>query len=221
MSLRSLSLVLTLALAAGAAGGASAATAVFTDPGTLAGNQPWTYDLGQDFSVNKNVTLFSLGAFTNGGANSNVEVALFRLNDANPADGGTLITSTTVPGNTDIAGDYAFKNITPVTLLPGFYQLQSFGGGVDTNFNTGFTVNPDTNIINFNTLGGALTQGTDFYSAGGNVIATTADSHWYAAASMLAAAVPESSVWLLLMAGVGLLGGMLRFNRQSDAAAAA
>lgn len=217
MSLRALSLVGTLALAISAGGAVNAATVVFSDPGTLTGNQAWTYDLGQDFTVNKAVTVYSLGAFTNGGANSDVEVALYQLTDANPSDGGSLVTSTIVPGNSNIVGDYAFESITPVTLAPGTYQLQSYGGGGDTNFNTGFTGNPNTNIINFNDLGGALTQGTDFYSGGGSGIATTSDTHWYAAASFAASAVPETSVWLLLLTGVGVLGARLRLGRKGAA----
>lgn len=219
MRLRALSLGLTLALGVAGVAGAGP-TIVFSDPGKLTGNQAWTYDLGQDFTVNKTVTVYSLGAFTNSGANSNVEVALYQLTDSNPSDGGSLVTSSVVPGNVNVVGDYAFQSITPVTLTPGVYQLQSYGGGGDTNFNTGFTGSPDTNIINFNTLGGALTEDTDFYSSGGTAIATTSDSHWYAAASF-AAAVPETSVWLLLMMGIGLLGGSLRFNRRSGVAVAA
>lgn len=220
MSFRVLSLVGTLALALGAAEGATAATVVFSDPGSLSGNQSWTYDLGQDFTVNKAVTIYSLGAFTNNGANSNIEVALYQLTNANPAAGGSLVTSTIVPGGANVVGDYAFENITPITLAPGDYQLQSYGGGADANFNTGFTGAPDTNIIDFDTLGGALTEGTDFYSGGGTGIATTSDAHWYAAASFAASAVPETSVWLLLLTGIGVLGGTLRLSRKGATALA-
>jgi hypothetical protein len=197
---------------------ASAVTTVYSDPGTLTGNQGWIYGLGQDFTVNSAVTIKYLGAFTNQGANSNVGVALYKLVDGNPSDGGVLVASTVVGGADHIIGDYSFENIAPTTLTAGSYQLVSFGGGGDTNFNTGFTANPDTDIINFNTLGGKLTVGSDFYDFGGLGIATIADSHFYAAASI---AVPEPGTWAIMLAGLGGIGASMRMRRRMTSAVTA
>ena len=214
---------LKLALAAAAVVGLSAMSAqaaptypVYYDSSTLTGNQSWTYDLGQDFTVNHATDITSLGAFTNGGLNTGVEVALYLLNDANPSDGGTLIASTVVGSSAFVIGDYAFENITRTTLAPGFYQLQSYGTGSNTNYNT---YGGSTAGLAFNTLNGAYTQGADYYSAGGIGIATTPDSHFYGAASIGAA--PEPGVWALMIAGLAMMGGALRFRRRQAGAVAA
>jgi hypothetical protein len=207
---RTLAISLSL-IAAAALPGAALATVVITDPTPLEGNQSWTYDLGQDFQVNSSVTVDALGAFTNSSTNTApVEVALYKLTDANPADGGTLVTATVVTSGTTV-GDYLLMPITAVTLAPGYYQLQSYGGSSDFNFNSGYTVTPDTNFTAFNTLGGALTEGTDFYGPGGAQIATSSDPHFYAAATF---AVPEPASWALALLGFGLVGAGLRAQRR-------
>jgi len=129
------------------------------------------------------------------------------------------VTTTTILA-TNQSGPYAFGAISPVTLAPGDYQLQAYGGQGNTNFNTGFTATPTTDPLTFDTLGGRLTEGTDYYNLGPG-LATTSDAHFYASADFMASRVPEPATWAMMLLGAGLIGGGLRLTHRKNGLAPA
>lgn len=179
------------------------ASPVFSGPGDP--NQNWTGSLGLDFTVNSQITIDALGAYSGAGDHANITVEIFTDTGA-PVPGLSAIILTTL-------NPYTFQPVTPVTLGPGTYQVTAWGYGPNTigNFNTGF--DPST-VIGFNTLGGALTQGDPFYNDPGNT--GFADQHldnfngggfhFYGAGNFDATATPLPSTWLMLIAGFAGFG---------------
>ncbi len=102
-----------------------ASTIAYMDPADV-GNQVWTGNLGEDFTVNSPIQITALGVYDSGQTGDiggTLEVAIF-------ASDGTQETPTVVFSGTTgtlIGGDL-FQNLaTPITLGPGDYSLTTTG----------------------------------------------------------------------------------------------
>jgi hypothetical protein len=136
-----------------------------------AGNQAWTGNLAEIFSVSSPITVVALGAFDNGSptlaATINVGIYDFGYNAAAPVGGpqAWVAQETFYPGTYTIVNgnDVYLMLSTPVTLQAGWYELDAVGfGASQPNGNTLCTVgngtctgNPDTGS-SLNTLGGIV-----------------------------------------------------------------
>lgn len=210
--------LLAAAVLASAAVPSLAAIPVYdTTPVTL-GNQNYGDNLGLDFTVNRAITVTSLGAFDSGadGISTNVEVALYNL------DTSSFVTSfVSFNGATATGGSaYAFKSIAPVTLAAGNYSVIGRGfNSIDQNFNTNLSGQNNASPIAFNSLFGALTNVGSRYGGGANPSAGSFFPPVSAfGAGSFAAYVPEPATWGLLIAGFAMTGFAMR--RRSGAIAA-
>jgi hypothetical protein len=198
---------------------AFAATQVISLSGPATGNQPQgdlPLDLGMDFTVNTPVTVFSLGAFTNG--SNAIPVTLY-------SSGGAALATTSISGTPVLGSNYAFSALgSPLTLAPGTYQIEATyqpGSNIDYNpFEPG-----GSSTVVFNNLGGSLTFLADYYNLHGTgAMATTLDAlspNGYGAGTFLANAVPEPATWTMMLVGFFGLGAMVRSSRRKQAAATA
>lgn len=192
------------------------ATTVFSGPGSP--NQNWTGSLGLDFIVNTPIVIDALGAYSGSGANADITVEIF-TSAGIPVPGLLATISTT-------SSPYTFQSVTPVTLAAGTYQVTAWGYGPIGNYNTG--ISPGT-PIGFDTLGGALTEGSPYYNASGITgFATILDNfngggdHYYGAGNFDASPTPLPSTWLMLLSSfVGLGFFAYRRTKKSTALAAA
>lgn len=179
----------------------------------VAGNQSWTGTLGLDFSVTSAVLVSKLGVFDAGsnGLTNELFVGIFNSS-------GTLLTSASIGGGTGNGGasNYLFVGIADYVLLPGTYQLASWGyDDIDQNYNNSGPGGP----ITFDSVGGRLTALGSRYSASGTggVFATLPDvgSTRYGAGSFSAVAytdpgVPEPATWGMMLVGFGMAGAAMR-----------
>jgi hypothetical protein len=171
------------------------ASPVYFGPG--APNQNWTGSLGLDFIVNTPIVVNALGAYSGADAYADIFVEIF-TGTGTPVPGLQATIATT-------SSPYTWLPVTPVTLGPGTYQVTAWGYGPIGNYNTG--ISPGT-PISFDTLGGALTEGSPYYNAPGVTgFATILDNfngggdHYYGAGNIDASATPLPSTWLMLLSG--------------------
>jgi hypothetical protein len=184
---------------------------IYSLPCDTPANQNWIGSVGLDFTVNSNVVVYGLGAFTNGAIP--IDVAIYNATNGSPI-AGLSTTITTAPNSSK----YAFQPVTPVILTPGSYQVTAWGyaTGNNNNYNTGLCGGGYCPKLGFNTLGGELTFGLPYYS-NSTGFATILDDFWpgggpydpfhyYGAGNFEAsAATPLPSTWAMLIAGfVGL-----------------
>ena len=163
-----------------------------------------------------NLQVTDLGAFDAGSAGFTgvavVTVALLNLTD------GTNVASTTFSqagGEAKVAGStYAFKSVAPVMLDAGdTYAIVAYGfNGVNPNYNS----QGGASAITFDSLGGALTQ-VGFYWTGTGAIAYSGSTlpgnpgmTRFGAGSLVVSAVPESSTYTMLLAGLAAVGFMVK-----------
>lgn len=193
---------------------------VYDTAGVLGGNQSWGGTLGLDFNVLAPIRVTALGAFDSGadGIAGQLRTAIFRSD-------GTLVTPVASFSNLgNLTGrSYLFQKLAaPIVLNPGAYQLASWGyGDADRNFNT-YGANPGP--VTFDSLGGRLAAVGTRYGMPGDAgqLATLGDVGVtrYGAGSFLAGGVPEPATWAMMLAGFGLLGGLLRRQRRMASAVA-
>jgi hypothetical protein len=218
--------------ALGAAGQAAAANIPLysTTPSQVGDQYLPGFELGLDFVSNKNTVINGLGAFTNG--NSAIKVNLWDI-----TAGNTLVASTTVTAPSG-SSRYVYNPIGPMSLVAGdTYQVEAAGYTSNNKW-----YNPDqpggAGPVGFNQLFGAYTEiGAYFYrdptyASSGIVpanltVATTPNfdinnlqyGFAYGAGSITSA--PEPATWLLMIAGVGMMGAALRYRRKTGVAALA
>jgi hypothetical protein len=131
----------------------------YSSPG-VAVNQSGEYLLGNNFTVNTPVEVTQLGVFTpdlapNGGT---VPVGIY-INSGSPSSWTLVgtIQNITAADSAYVAGQTTYINLAvPLTLGPGLYSVVTETGG---DYNSGF-VYPSASSVGFNTVGGALTEGT-------------------------------------------------------------
>ena len=172
------------------------------------GNQPSSdlpLDLGIDFSAKNSISVYSLGAFTNG--TSDILVQLFNVNSP-----GSVLASVTITGAPSLGSSYAFQSIAPMTIGPGTYQIEAtYTSSTNTDYNP--YENPHPATVSFDTAGGNLTLDGDYYNLNGTgKFATTLDTlstNGYAAGNLaFTSAVPEPSTWAMMISGFCGLGFM-------------
>ena len=202
--------VVAFAAALAATTTAADASPIYSGPG--APNQNWTGSLGLDFIVNSPITIDALGAYDGGDGSAPITVEIFT--DTGTAVPGLLATilTTTTP--------YTFQSVAPVTLGPGTYQIAAWGYGPVGNFNTGFVPG---SVIDFNTLGGALTEGNPFYNLQGVTgFATILDNfnggglHFYGAGNFDAVATPLPASWTMMLTAFVGFGFFAAYRRRKN-----
>jgi hypothetical protein len=201
-------------LALGAA--STMAADVFNNPNFGDGNQNWTGMLGNDFVANSNVTVSAIGAFTGGTAGfaGTITVGLYDITNLN------AITTVISPLSFSGAGGatpYTWQSASAVLQAGHTYSVQASGYGSDQIGNNGIS-----GSIGFDTLGGALTQGSARWanSSALGVAGTDTGPFTFAAGNVqLAQPVPEPETYAMLLAGLGLIGGIARRRKQKTATA--
>ncbi len=134
---------------------AFASSIPYNDPSGQA-SQAFGGNLALTFTVNSDVTVYSLGVYNAAGTGivpvgDSLTVGIYNSS-------GTLVASTTFgPGTYSLGGDGydIFQSIGPITLTPGSYEVDAVGFGatyLNGNLNTGSSAGPT-----LNNLGGALT----------------------------------------------------------------
>lgn len=201
---------------------AQAQVTALSSVGAVAGNQSFAGTLGQDFTVNSNVFLHSIGVFNSGGTgtiSSTLTAALYQIDGLG---NGTLVANTLQTfgpssGNTVSAGSFILKSLAglgsgggDIILGPGKYALVASGfNGVDQNYNSfGFP-----SLINLNTGGGLLTFGNIRWN--NSALATPSNADFtlnepgrFGAATIRFSGVsaPEPASLGLVALGIGCLG---------------
>jgi hypothetical protein len=188
-----------LTLLAGPAAASSVAVYTLPSSGVIPNQSCCT--LGLDFTVNpgNSIIVDALGAFTNG--TSTIDVGIYNLST------DSLITSAAITSGGPSSA-YSFQAITPVTLGPGTYQITAYGwtsGNLEYNPDQPPYAFPPGNgpQVSFNTLNGALSQGSAYYNPSpGPGIATTFDAYTttYAAGDFEVAPLPAT--WTMMLIGL-------------------
>lgn len=182
---------------------------LFVASPSAAGNHYFSGTYGLDFEVLQAVTVTSLGVFDadrNGIAGA-VSAAVFQ-------NGAAVSPQVSFAGaGAAGAAGYTYRMIAPLTLQPGIYQIAAWGfSSTDQAYNSNagpggtisFTANPALRFL------GAS------YSTGAGAAGSIADpvGTRYGAGSLqfatLSAAVPEPASWLMMVAGLALVGVGLR-----------
>jgi hypothetical protein len=198
------SALLAVALA-GAATAAHATDAITLGTGyTNFTNGPWT--LGFEFSPVSNISVTSLGDYFPAGAAATGSVGLWTAS-------GTLLASASVSTPGAVADGYVFTAITPVALTAGQdYIVGGTTNGADyaVYYSKGFGVAAGINyIVHIESSGNSLTFPQDKYTSfddfGGN---------------FQFGGVPETSTWVMMLAGFAGLG-FLGYRRNKAATLAA
>ncbi len=139
----------------------------------LLGNDSYSGSLGMDFTVNRDVTLYSLGAFDDGQANMAAAITVGIYNVSNDQLITPLVTLSGTAG-TQI-GNSRFEALpTPLNLTSGTYSVVAWGyDAAMPAYNQGIA--PTSDIIE-NTSGGAISfVGSGRYGAAG-AFPTTIDA---------------------------------------------
>lgn len=204
-----LSIVLAGLLGAGLAQAQSAYE--FTSPGNSFSNGSW--DFGWTFSANQDVVVSGLGYYadpTNGFVDGN-EVALYDST-------GTLLASATVTNLFPLTGHFRYVTIAPITLLAGHtYQVDGVSHGNNYTWNdAGFTTNSAITYVSNSWVNGTSTP--DFQSA-----VKTDTSFGYHGPNVFlgepvfTGAVPEPETYAMMLAGLGVVGLIVRRRKQTAA----
>jgi hypothetical protein len=211
----------TIAAAVLAVSGAGAAITAIGEAPT-AGNQDFGGSLGMDFDVSTTIVVTQLGAFDHNGdgINRDLGAAIYgRDNGGTPDDfaddsGLAILGPTATFTNADpgtLVGSYRFKDVEPITLVPGSYTLVGWGYGAgESNGNDGnagnwpTTVDEGGGVIDFvggSRFGDAAAAGE--WPSSPDAGAASGNSVRYGSANMVYSAIPEPSA-----AGLFVLGGL-------------
>jgi hypothetical protein len=218
MKMRSMMAAALAVASLGAAGEAAAGTfPLFTKAVGQFGNEYIPgLQIGLDFLSNKNTQINGIGAYTNGGAP--ISVALWDL-----TAGGPAIVTSTIHGLFTGANDYryVYNSIPVISLVAGdTYQIEATGyTSLDKDYNSALHGN---SMTVFHPLFGAYTYlGAAVNTPGVPSALTPATGAPngaidYGAGSITS--VPEPAIWLMMIAGIGVMGGALRARRRTDSA---
>jgi hypothetical protein len=201
----------------------ASAQAVYDTPASTLGNQAWTGTLGDDFNVLKSVKVTALGAFDDQQHTlvGPVQVGIWNLDSASWAIPLTQITGTATGGSA-----YVFNPISSVVLGAGHYSVIGVGFSQnDPNYNTNISGENDNSKIQFNSIGGRLSNGgarwdwdTTASNPSGPNIQIFSHASAFGAGSFQATSVPEPATWALMLGGFGLMGLTMRRRNLTDTA---
>jgi len=190
-----------------------AATIAYADPADT-GNEAWTGNLGEDFTVNSPITITALGVYDSGQGpiNGDLEVAIFSSSGTQetPAE----IFTGPITSYTLIGGD-VFQTLTaPITLGPGNYSLTTTGwsstvlnGNANAPGYTPPTLNTGGGAITFSGIGYSTTPGLVYLAP-----VSPYPANQFNAGSFQFTTSPEPAT--LVGVALGLIG-LLAFRRQS------
>lgn len=183
-------------------------------------NGSWNF--ANKFTVLNTVTVSGLGWYADpvtGNVDSN-PVALWSCDTAGCLTTGTLLASATVDNTYALTGHFRYVTVPTVTLTPGEYLV---GGVSDTN-------NYTWNNVGFFTDPNITYDDNRWFTVGTGAAATfnttvrndVMDGYWgpnLFFGQPVFTGVPETSTWLMMILGFGLLGGAMRVTRRKPATA--
>ena len=225
--MRTLKLLAAASVAAALAGSqAQAATAwEFSSAGNSFTNGTW--DFATAFTVNGALTVTGLGYYADPvshNADGN-PVAFYHCADAACDSTGTLLASTNVTNIYPLFGHFRYVTISPLALTVGdSYEV----AGVSNRDNytwadPGYAVDPAITLVPGLTGQNSRWQalGTpDFLTTSGSADLGSQDGYWgpnvfFGAPIFTGGGVPEPATWVMLIAGFGAVGFMMRARRNS------
>jgi hypothetical protein len=193
VSLAVSSLVSATSALAGAAWDFNTVTPTFT-------NGSW--DFGINFQVNKNVTVTGLGYL----APTGNPVALYN------SVGNLLASANVIASDPLIGNNFQFASVTPVTLLAGqTYQVDGASLAVPYVWSAG-----SGGVVTGLTTDPAITILGSVYNAGNQALFNSSgyvDGPYYGPNVLLS--VPEPESYAMLLAGLGLMGFMVRRKKSA------
>jgi hypothetical protein len=169
----------------------------------ISGNQSYTGQLGDDFTVNNDISITSIGVFDDDGDGTIGALIWELFNVGSGASMGSQTISATgsrTPGST-IESNYIWADLVSSIMLSAgeTYSAVAYGfDSLDKNFNT----NIGTGSISFNTAD--ITGGGGRYGGAIGTLPGASGSFNFGAANFKYSAVPEPSI--LALFGAGLLG---------------
>jgi len=197
------------------------------NPLPIDGNQAWPGQLGDDFSLQSNISITSIGVFDDDGDGTIGDLVwqLFNVNTGALVHSQVVLATGLRPvGGTDIEDNYVWADLVMPLLLTGSttYSAVAYGfDDVDKNFNTNLD-EPNLDVVfssdGIVSAGGRYSNGPSATLPGigpSNINAASDTPYNFGAATFEYAAVPEAAsvaIWSLL-AAIGALVGKARTRK--------
>jgi hypothetical protein len=198
-NLRILGALPVILLGAFGAANASANYLAFTPPGTFTpgtGAADSPVNLGLFFTVTSTITVDALGFFDIPNLTGSETLTLYNSSQ-------TALTSVVVPLTAPLNDGYFMESITPIVLTPGSYVISAFVGNNPWEF---FTSTVTGAGITFNSENYLYSSSPGFPSGGVSQAAGVYYGPTFDVSTSQGNSAPEPGAWILVAAGLGLLG---------------